>query len=89
MKAIRARIAEKVEEKGLSGRFGTWLVSMHIVMIEAGVELAIGHVHGDFDIKDRAKVTEALEKLGETKVEIALFNDHPNFHMVISENVAF
>lgn len=87
MMKIRGQISKKIAEKDLTGRFGTWLVSMHIVMIESGVELAIGHVHGKFDVKDLEVVDKTLEKVGGAKVEIGLFNEHPNFHMVISENV--
>lgn len=87
MSKIRGQISKKIGEKKLTGRFGTWLVSMHIVLIEGGVELAIGHVHGELDVKDRAVVKETLEKVGDAKVEISLFNEHPNFQMVISQNV--
>ncbi|MCZ6688467.1 MAG: DUF3798 domain-containing protein [Planctomycetota bacterium] len=89
MAKIREQIKRKVTERGVNGRFGTWLVSMHMVMIEAGVEMAIGQVHADLDLTDRAVIKKTLEKIGGAKVELALFNEHPNFVMVISENVPF
>ena len=89
MAKIREQIKLKVTERGVNGRFGTWLVSMHMVMIEAGVEMAIGQVNANLDLTDVAVIKKTLEKIGGAKVEIALFNDHPNFIMVISENVPF
>lgn len=89
MGKIREQIGKKVAEKGLQGRFGTWLVSMHMVMIEAGVELAIGKVHEKLELTDMSVVKGTLEKLGGVHVDLGPFNNHPNFLMVISENVPF
>ncbi len=60
---------------------------MHIVMIEAAVELAKGAVHGTISLTDAGYVKGFLEKLGDVKVELGPYNEHPNFLMVISENV--
>jgi len=88
MAKIRGKIAEKIAEKGLTGRFGCWEVSIHIVMIEALVELAKDKVHGKIAaIDDPDAIDAALEKAGHTAVELGTFNDHPNFIMVIAENV--
>jgi hypothetical protein len=87
MAAIRGKISEKVAEKGLTGRFGSWEVSIHIVMIEALVELAKDKVHGKIDITDPAAIEAALEKAGSTQVELGTFKGHKNFVMVIAENV--
>ncbi|MFC1706096.1 DUF3798 domain-containing protein [Planctomycetota bacterium] len=87
MAKIRGQISEKIRERGQTGRFGTWKVSMHIVMIEAAVELAKGSVHGKFALDDLGIVKGFLEKVGEVKVELGPFNRHQNFLMVISETV--
>jgi hypothetical protein len=89
MQKIRAQIAEKVAAAGMSGRCGTWKTSMHIAMIEAGVELAKGKLAGTISLTDRDAVKKALEEAGGAKVDIDLFHDHPNFMMVISETVPF
>jgi len=87
MAAIRGKISEKIAEKHLTGRFGSWEVSIHIVMIEALVELAKDRVHGKIDITDPAAIEAALEKAGSTQVELGTFGGHKNFVMVIAENV--
>ncbi len=87
MAKIREQIGKKIAEKGQAGRFGTWKVSMHIVMIEAAVELAKGKVHGKLELTDHAMIKGFLEKCGNVKVELGPFNEHENFLMVISENV--
>jgi hypothetical protein len=87
MARIREEIGRKIAEQGKTGRFGTWKVSMHIVMIEAAVELAKGKVHGKLALDDAGMVKGFLEKVGDVKVELGPFNQHPNFLMVISENV--
>jgi Protein of unknown function (DUF3798) len=87
MAKIREQIGAKIAEKGMSGRFGTWKVSMHIVMIEAAVELAKGKVHGALELTDHAAIKGILQDVGDVKVELGPFNNHANFLMVISENV--
>jgi len=89
MAKIREQIKEKIDEHGMGGRFGTWKVSMHIVMIEAGVDLAIAAVRGEVDLEDRATVERYLREAGDVEVEIETFHDHPNFLMVLSESVPF
>jgi hypothetical protein len=87
MAKIREQIGVKIAEKGQTGRFGTWKVSMHIVMIEAAVELAKGKVHGKLELTDHAVIKGFLEECGDVKVELGPYNEHENFLMVISENV--
>ena len=87
MKQIRALISEKVAEKNLTGRFGTWAVSIHIVMIEAAVKIAVAAVHGKMKITDMAKVKAFLDETGDIDVQIELFNNHDNFMLVIAPNL--
>ena len=89
MEKIRALIGEKIAERGQSGRFGTWKVSMHMVMIEAAVELAKGKVHGKFELSDLGIVKGFLEQVGDVKVDLGPFKDYGNYVMVISENIPF
>ncbi len=84
---IRKAISDKISEKQMSGRFGSWEVSMHIVMIEALVELAKANVHGKAELTDLAVIKGLLEDLGDIGVELGPFADHDNFVMVIAENV--
>lgn len=49
---LSAQIAEKVAEKGGSGRFGTWVRPANVAMIEAGVEYAKAFINGDIDRLD-------------------------------------
>ena len=86
---IREQIGAKITERGLNGRFGTWMTSMHIVMIEAAVELAKGKVHGALELDDLSVVKGFLEEVGDIQVELGPFNNHDNFVMVIAENVPF
>lgn len=89
MAKIREQIGLKIAERGLQGRFGTWLTSMHIVMIETAVELAKGKIHGKLALDDLGVVKGMLEQVGNIKVELGPFNGHNNFLMVISDNVPF
>ena len=84
---IRKAISEKIAEKEMTGRFGSWEVSMHIVMIEALVELAKANVHGKAELTDLGVIKGMLEELGDVNVELGPFADHDNFVMVIAENV--
>ena len=87
MAKIREQIGKKIAERGLTGRFGTWEISMHITMIEAGVELAKGKVHGEFELTDMARVKGFLEKLGNVTIEIRPFETFNNYMLVMSPNV--
>ena len=84
---IRKAISEKIAEKEMSGRFGSWEVSMHIVMIEALVELAKAKVQGKAELTDLGVIKGMLEELGDVNVELGPFAEHDNFVMVIAENV--
>ena len=87
MGQIRAQLSKKIAESGQTGRFGTWLISMHFVMIEASIELAKAKLHGEIDLTNMETVRETLETIGKAKMEITLFNNYKNYMMVISENV--
>ena len=86
---IREEISAKIAARGLTGRFGTWMTSIHIVMIEAAVELAKGSVHGVLSLNDLGVVKGFLEQAGDLKVDLGPFNNHDNFLMIISDNVPF
>ena len=86
---IRELIGKKIAERGMSGRFGTWETSIHIVMIEAGVELAIGAVHEKLRLDDLSVLKGFLEEVGHVKVRLGPFHGYPNYVMIISENVPF
>ena len=86
MTRIRKQLGVKIAERGMTGRFGTWAVSMHMVMIEAAVELAKGKVHNKLSLTDLSMVKGFLEKAGGIKVRLGPFNKHANFLMVIAES---
>ncbi len=85
---IREQIAKKIHERGYQGRFGTWMTSIHIVMIEASVELAKRYVAGK-EIADPKVLQKVLEQVGKIHCDVAPFNGHNNFLMVVAENVPF
>jgi len=89
MARIREQIGTKVREAGMSGRCATWKTSMHIVMIEAGVELARRKLAGEIELTDRDAVKDELQKAGDVEVDINLFREHPNYMLVISDAVPF
>ena len=89
MAKIREQIGAKITEAGMNGRFATWKTSMHIVMIEAGVELAKDKLEGKIELTDREAVKKHLEKAGNVEVDINLFHEHPNFLMVIADAEPF
>jgi hypothetical protein len=89
MAKIREQIGVKVAEAGMSGRCATWKTSMHIVMIEAGVELAKRKLAGEIELTDQAVVKKCLEEAGDVEVDISLFNEHPNYMLVISQAEPF
>jgi hypothetical protein len=89
MKKIREQIGKKVAAAGMSGRFATWATSMHIVMIEAGIELARGKIAGELDLTDVAAVKKHLEEAGGVEVGIELFNENPNYMLVIADTEPF
>lgn len=86
---IRAGIAARLAEKGGKGRFATWPTSINIALIEAGVDLAIGHVLGKKDLADRAWVDLAVEKAAGAKVELAPLEGRANYLLVLSDSVVF
>lgn len=89
MKKIREQIGKKVHAAGMGGRFATWATSMHIVMIEAGVELARQQIAGKLELTDVAEVKKHLEAAGDVEVDIELFNENPNFMLVIADTEPF
>lgn len=89
MNAIREQIQSKVHERGGQGRFGTWMDSMHMVMIEAGVDLAKAKVEEDKSLASIPLVKEKIEGRSEMIVSIETYREYPNFLMVIANNVPF
>ncbi|MCA8959602.1 MAG: DUF3798 domain-containing protein [Planctomycetes bacterium] len=87
MAKIREEIGRRIDERGFRGRFGTWATSIHIVMIEACVELAKGAVHDKLELTDLGVIKWVLETTGGIKVELGPFAGHDNFVMTISENL--
>lgn len=87
MARIRSKLSEKIAERSMTGRFGTWEVSIHMVMIEALVELAKGKVHGELELTDLATLERVLEEVGHTEVELQTFEDHAGYVLVLARNV--
>jgi hypothetical protein len=86
---IREAIAAKVAEKGRKGRFATWPTSMTIAMIEASVDLAVGHVRDKKSFEDSEWVKSVIEKAGGVKLDLKLLDGKKNYPLVIAESVVF
>jgi len=86
---IRAGIAARLSEKGGSGRFATWPTSINIALIEAGVDLALGHVLGKKSLGDRDWVDSVVERAGGVRVELRPLEGHANYQLVLAESVVF
>jgi hypothetical protein len=92
MAKIRARLSEKIAEKGGKGRFATWPVSINVVMIEASTALALEVGKGALSrekLRDAAVVRAALEKAAGGKVDIRPLEGTDNYLMVIAESIVF
>jgi len=92
MVKIRAKISEKIAEKGGKGRFATWPVSINVIMIEASTALALEVSKGAItraQLKDPAIVKAALERASGGTFDVRALEGTDNYHMVIAESVAF
>ncbi|MBK8232422.1 MAG: DUF3798 domain-containing protein [Candidatus Eisenbacteria bacterium] len=89
MTHIRSAIQAKVAEKGESGRFATWPVSIGIVLIEAATELAKKGVTGEIKLTDAAAISAEIEKAAGASVKMQSFEGKDNYYMVLLESVIF
>ena len=62
MPEIINAINDKIVEKGGAGRFATWPVSVNMLFVEGGVELAKDAIEGKIDLKDTVAVQKKLER---------------------------
>ena len=73
---LSAQIAEKVAEKGGTGRFGTWNRPANVAMIEAGVEYAIAFAKGELSSFDEEAIKSYMKQVTDDKdneVEFSTF----------------
>lgn len=69
-------IHEKLDEMGLSGRFGCWNFSIWECFMNAGVDYAIAYLNGETDgICDSAVLQEKLEIAAGSDVEMTPYTD--------------
>lgn len=83
---LNQQIAAKIEEKGGSGKFGTWTKPAATAILEAGTKYAIEHIEGKIEKFDADRMEELMKEVtndqGELKIR-ALDEDHPNFLMFV------
>jgi hypothetical protein len=89
MAQIREAIGRSVVEHGQHGRMATWPVSLGMVIIEAGTELAIHAVKKEIELTDVAVIRAELEKASGTPVAMVPFEGKDNFHLVLLDSVIF
>lgn len=85
---LNEQIAEKVEEKGGKGRFGTWVKPANSTMIDAGTQYAIDYIEGTITEKlDQAHITKLIEQVTNAKEGEVIINpisaDMPNFLLLV------
>lgn len=84
---LSAQIAEKVAEKGGTGRFGTWNKPANVAMIEAGVEYSIAFSKGEVEKFDKDAIIKYMKEVtGDTNNEVefsVLEGDNENFLLFV------
>ena len=84
---LSTQIAEKVAEKGGTGRFGTWNKPANVAMSEAGVEYSMAFAKGEvekFDKEAMIQHMKAVTKDTENEVEFTVLEgDNENFLLFV------
>ena len=89
MPEIIKAINDKIVEKGGAGRFATWPVSVNMLFVEGGVELAKDAIEGKIDLKDTVAVQKKLEEISGTTITLNKYKDDGNFLMLIAGSIIF
>lgn len=83
---VSAQIKEKVEEKGGTGRFATWMTPANPTMIEAGVAYGIEYAKGNIEKNDYDAMIKIFNDItGEKGVEskFSTLEGHENYLLFI------
>ncbi len=85
---LNAEISAKIEEKGGSGRFGTWKYPVNSTMIEAGTQYAMDYLDGviteKLDVDHITKLIKEVTKDTDDEVIITPMSDEmPNFLLIV------
>lgn len=84
---LSAQIAEKVAEKGGTGRFGTWNKPANVAMIEAGVEYSIAFSKGEVEKFDKDSIIKYMKDVtSDTNNEVefsVLEGENENFLLFV------
>ncbi len=86
---LNEQIASKIEEKGGSGRFGTWSKPAATVILEAGTAYAMEYAEGKVDKFDSNRMVEIMKEVSDDKGELkikAFDDDHENFLVFVLGN---
>lgn len=86
---LSAEIAKAIEEKGVSGRFATWVGSANANMIYTGVNYAIEYVEGKIDRVDPAAAERILKETVGVEQEKIKVEPYTNANGDVLENVLF
>ncbi|HHV06967.1 MAG TPA: DUF3798 domain-containing protein [Firmicutes bacterium] len=89
MDEIVKAINDTVIEKGGAGRFGTWPVSVNMLFVEGGVELAKDAIEGKIDLKDTVAVQKKLEEISGTTITLNKYKEDGNFLMLVAGSIIF
>lgn len=89
MPEIINAINDKIVEKGGAGRFATWPVSVNMLFVEGGVELAKDAIEGKIDLKDTVAVQKKLEEISGTTITLNKYKEDGNFLMLVAGSIIF
>lgn len=89
MNYILKAINDKIVAAGGAGRFATWPVPINMLMVEAGVDIAIAAVNGQIKVSDMAAVNEIVTKRAGVKVGMERYGKAGNFYMMTVGSVIF
>ena len=83
---LNAEIKRVLEEKGVSGRFATWVTSANVSMINAGVEYAKEFAEGKIERQDTdaaIRIMKEVVGIEQDKIVFSSFPGHPNFLLFV------
>ena len=89
---IAEQIALKVEEKGGTGRFGTWKLPANPTMIEAGVAFGIEYAKGNVEKNDTDAMIEIFQGIAKdngTEAHFSVLDGTDNFLLFTIESQVF
>lgn len=90
---LNAEIKRIAEEKGMTGRLGTWVMPANVSMIYAGVEYAMEYLDGKiekFDPEAAQRILRSVVEKDADKIVLKpLSDDHPNYLLFVLANQEF